>query len=318
MEKINKAKMFAKTTLGCLISFASITSVFANPIISDNTNTQIHNINNVPVINIANPNGAGVSYNVYKEFNVGPRGTVLNNSLSGVKSQLAGHLGKNHNLNSAAKIIINEVVGGNQSQLLGALEIVGNKANVVISNQNGIVANGSSFINLNNVNINTGKVLSKQNGDLHSVSVGKGKITIGEKGLNGDGVNGVALVSRFLELNGQIKGNDIIIKAGGDESDYNKPKFAIDTKALGSIYANQIFVQSTENGFGVNLGNLVSTGDLNISSGGPANLSGTLKSGNILMVMAPVINQAGNTKIEAGNGLPMLINMNPGTIPFNL
>ncbi|MDC9590590.1 hypothetical protein PSI23_15165 [Xenorhabdus sp. XENO-10] len=190
--------------------------------------------------------------------------------LSRVNSQLAGQLNKNHNLNSAARIIVNEVVG--------------NKANVVISNQNG---------------------------DLHSVNVSKGQITIGEKGLNGDGINGVALVSRFLEVNGQIKANDISIKAGGDETDYNKPRFAIDTKALGSMYASKIFVQSTENGFGINLSNLVSTEILTVSSSGPVNLSGTIKSGNSLMVMAPVINQASNTKIEAGNGFPMLINMNP-------
>ncbi|MBD2785081.1 filamentous hemagglutinin N-terminal domain-containing protein [Xenorhabdus sp. DI] len=313
MKKINKTKIFAKTTLGCLIYFTSIILAFANPIIPDNANTQIQNVNNIPVINIANPNGAGVSYNAYKEFNVGSQGTILNNSLNGLNSKLAGQLDKNHNLSSAAKIIVNEVVGGNESKLLGVLEIVGNKANVVISNQNGIIANGAGFIDLNN--LNAGKVILNQNGGLHSINVGKGQITISEKGLNGDGVNGVALVIRFLELNGQVKGNDIFIKAGSDERNYNKLQFAIGTKSLGGIYANKIFVQSTENGFGVNLGNLVSTGDLNISSSGPANLSGTLKSGNMLMVMAPVINEASNTKIEAGNGIPMLLRMNPyGTI----
>ncbi|MDE1481085.1 filamentous hemagglutinin N-terminal domain-containing protein [Xenorhabdus bovienii] len=310
MRKFKKSKVFTKTLISSFISFASITA-FANPIISDNSNTQVHNVNNIPVVNIANPNGAGVSYNSYKEFNIESQGAVLNNSLSGVNSQLTGYLDRNHNLSSTAKIIVNEVVGSNRTNLEGALEIVGNKANVVISNQNGIVANGARFINLNNVNLNTGKVSLKQNGDLHSVNVNKGQITIGEKGLNGDGINGVALVSRFLELNGQIKGNDIFIKAGGDETDYNKPTFAIDTKYLGSIYANKIFVQSTENGFGINLGNLVSTENLTVSSRGSANLSGTIKSGNSLMVMAPVINQASNTKIEAGNGFPMLINMSP-------
>ncbi|PHM45620.1 filamentous hemagglutinin N-terminal domain-containing protein [Xenorhabdus miraniensis] len=313
---MKKTKIFAKTILGCLISFASINAAFANPIIPDNANTQIQNVNNIPVINIANPNGAGVSYNAYKEFNVGSQGTILNNSLSGVNSQLAGQLDKNNNLNSAAKIIVNEVVGGNQSQFLGKLELVGNKANVVISNPNGIMLNGAGFINLDNVNLNTGKISLRPDGALHSANVAGGKITIGEKGLDAtSGVNGVALVSRFLELNGKIKAKNLAVVIGGNEKDYNKPQYAIDTKALGGMYADTISIKSSENGFGINLGNLVSTGDLYVTAAGPVNFSGTIKSGNTLMVTAPVI-KTDNAKLQTGNGLPpFLVIMNPyGTI----
>ncbi|MBD2785083.1 hypothetical protein ID858_03365 [Xenorhabdus sp. DI] len=95
--------------------FASITSAFANPITPDNDKTQVQNINNVPVVNI------------------GEQGLVLNNAMEHVTSELAGQLDKNPNLrNRSATLIVNEVVGGNQSQLLGALEIVGDKAKVII------------------------------------------------------------------------------------------------------------------------------------------------------------------------------------------
>ncbi|AYA40521.1 hypothetical protein HZS38_08930 [Xenorhabdus nematophila] len=70
-----------------LISAAifTVSSAFAGSIVSDNINTQINNINNVPVINIANPDGNGPSHNSYKDFNVDQRGIVLNNALGQVK-----------------------------------------------------------------------------------------------------------------------------------------------------------------------------------------------------------------------------------------
>jgi filamentous hemagglutinin len=68
--------------------------------------------NGVPVVNINNPNGAGLSRNQYTRYDVDQRGLVLNNSLlPGLRqSQLAGALEGNPNLGSEARVILNEVV----------------------------------------------------------------------------------------------------------------------------------------------------------------------------------------------------------------
>ncbi|MBE8597846.1 filamentous hemagglutinin N-terminal domain-containing protein [Xenorhabdus sp. BG5] len=321
MTKFKKSKIFTKTLVSSFISFASITA-FANPIIPDNSQTQVQNVNNVPVVNIANPNGAGVSHNLYKEFNVETRGAVLNNSINGVNSQLAGYLNKNPNLSNSAKVIINEVVGGNQSQLLGKLEVAGNKANVLISNQNGIVINGASFVNSDSISLNTGKVTLRPDGALQGTKVANGKITIGERGLDATGANSVALISRALELNGKINAKSLFIQTGGNETDYkNKPQFAIDTKALGGMYANNIQISSTENGLGINLGNLQSVGNndigISIISSGPVRFISDIKSKKHISSFAPQHFTQNNVQITSSEGLIFIQDGNPyGTI-FN-
>ncbi|WP_338883022.1 filamentous hemagglutinin N-terminal domain-containing protein [Xenorhabdus sp. TH1] len=247
-----------KTNIKLALFFAglcSLNSSFANPIISDNSGTQVQNINNIPVVNISTPDNRGISYNTYKDFNVDTQGAVLNNSLNQIRSQLAGQINKNPNLNNPAKLIINEVTSGNQSQLNGLLEIAGKKADVLISNPNGITANGGSFSNAVNITITTGKPALDPNGQLMSI-VETGKITIGEKGLDGyNGGDSVAIVSKALELNGKIRGKDLFVLQGSND-DINKPALAIDTKALGGMYANNIVIVSSKAGVGVNLNKL--------------------------------------------------------------
>ncbi|MDE9553424.1 filamentous hemagglutinin N-terminal domain-containing protein [Xenorhabdus bovienii] len=117
------------TKISTLTLLVSTNLAFANDIIPNDFNTQVNQVNNIPVINIATPTLNGMSRNTYKEFNVSEKGVIFNNSIDSVNSQLAGQLEKNHNLKDrTASLIINEVVGGNQSQLKGAIEIVGEDA----------------------------------------------------------------------------------------------------------------------------------------------------------------------------------------------
>ncbi len=70
------------------------------------------------VVNIANPNAAGVSHNQYTQYNVDSRGLALNNGAVDQvsrQSQLAGQVLANTNPSQSANVILNEVVSPNRS-----------------------------------------------------------------------------------------------------------------------------------------------------------------------------------------------------------
>ncbi|MBD2794345.1 filamentous hemagglutinin N-terminal domain-containing protein [Xenorhabdus szentirmaii] len=260
---------FKLSILYSLVSFASITSAFANPIIPDNDKTKVQHVNNVPVINIATPSLSRISHNVYKEFNIKEQGLVLNNAMEQVTSELVGQLDKNPNFRTIpAGLIINEVVGGNQSQLLGKLEVAGIPAAVIISNPNGVMINGLNFSNVHEATISTGLIDFDRRKNPTALKITKGRITIGEKGLDSTNVKYFNMFGRTFKVQGDIEADYIGINAGGVLVDmkkltYNtidgegyKPEFSIDTSDLGGIYANRIMIKSTEKGVGVNLNDL--------------------------------------------------------------
>ncbi|MCT8343631.1 filamentous hemagglutinin N-terminal domain-containing protein [Photorhabdus kleinii] len=188
----------------------------------DNNRTQVQNQGNVPIVNIATPNGAGISRNTYKEFNVATQGAVLNNATQAVKSQLAGQLNVNPNLNGkSAELIINEVTGSGRSNLQGKLEIVGHKANVMIANPNGITCDGCGFINTGSATLTTGKPQFDKQGALEALEVKKGQITIGSKGLDGKSTDYIDIISRATELNGKIQANNLSLTQGANRIDFN-------------------------------------------------------------------------------------------------
>ena len=254
-----------------------------------NGNTQVViKPGNVPVVNIATPNAAGVSHNTYKDFNIGAPGAILNNATQGGKAQSGVTLdnGNSRLKGKPAELIINEVTSGNRSELKGKLEVFGNKAGVMIANPNGITCDGCGFINTPSVTLTTGKPQFDKKGALEALDVKKGAVIIGGNGLDGTRAEYVDVISRAIELNGKINAKTLTLTQGANRVSFKdgtikpisgegeKPQFAVDTKALGGMYAGKIRLVATEAGVGVNLKNVTSTQrDISLTTAGKITLS---------------------------------------------
>jgi len=120
--------MLASYLMGPALAFAQVVINGGTP--NDGRRAYVDQTQNgLPKVNIATPNGAGVSHNVYQEFNVGKQGLILNNGANNSNTALAGWVEGNPNLTvgNEAKMILNEVVGAKQSQLQGFLEVAGKR-----------------------------------------------------------------------------------------------------------------------------------------------------------------------------------------------
>ncbi|CAI1822598.1 Hemolysin precursor [Serratia proteamaculans] len=288
---------------------------FAAGINAANGNSQvIIKPGNVPVVNIATPNGAGISHNTYKDFNVGTPGAVLNNATQGGKTQLGVDIinGNPNFKGKPADLIINEVIGGSRSELQGKLEVFGNKANVMIANPNGISCDGCGFINTPGVTLTTGKPQFDKQGALEALEVKKGTVTIGGKGLDGNAQDYVDIISRATTLNGKINANNLSLTQGANRVSFKdgtiksiagegtKPQLAVDTKALGGMYANKIRLVANEDGVGVNLKDLTSKQrDITLSVNGKISLNGTTHSKTDLNVSAKELHVTPGTIVQA-------------------
>ncbi|KFC07161.1 putative heme utilization/adhesion exoprotein [Trabulsiella guamensis ATCC 49490] len=275
--------------------------------------------NGVPVVNIATPNGAGISHNRYGEYNVGKEGLILNNATGKLnQTQLGGLIQNNPNLKAGqeARGIINEVTGGKRSELKGYTEVAGRAANVMVANPYGITCDGCGFINTPQATLTTGKPVMNADGSLQALEVTKGSITINGAGLDGSQSDAVSIIARAAEINAQLHAKDLSVTTGANrvgadgsitaiKGDGAAPKVAIDTSALGGMYANRIRLASTESGVGVNLGNLnARQGDITLNSAGKLVLKNSLASGNTTITGTDVTlsgdNKAGGSLSATG------------------
>ncbi|MEN4535095.1 hemagglutinin repeat-containing protein [Pantoea agglomerans] len=278
-----------------LIAFQPLLPAFSAAIAPVTPGTKVDAAGNgVPVVNIATPNAAGLSHNQYQNYNVGQEGLILNNATGRLtQTQLGGLVQNNPNLKAGqeARAIINEVVGANRSQLQGYTEVAGKAANVMVANPYGITCNGCGFINTPNVTLTTGKPQLDAQGNLQSLEVTKGAISIEGKGLDGSQADAVSIIARATEINAGIHAKDLNVtlganRVGADGSvtpiagEGAAPSVAVDTGALGGMYANRIHLVSSENGVGVNLGNLnARQGDMVLDAQGRLSINNSLTSG---------------------------------------
>ncbi|EHN3766973.1 hemagglutinin repeat-containing protein [Salmonella enterica] len=249
--------------------------------------------NGVPVVNIATPNEAGISHNQFKDYNVGKEGLILNNATGKLnQTQLGGLINGNARLKAGmeAKGIINEVTGGNRSQLQGYTEVAGKAANVMVANPYGITCNGCGFINTPQATLTTGRPVLDASGNLQALDVKKGSITIEGQGLDASSSDALSIISRATGVNAAIYARDLKVVAGANrvgtdgsvqaqQGEGNAPTVAVDTGALGGMYANRIHLVSSEKGVGVNLGDLnARQGDITLDASGKLNVHNSLAS----------------------------------------
>lgn len=171
--------------------------------------------NGVPLVNIATPNGNGLSHNQFTDYNVGQQGLILNNATGKTQStQLGGIILGNANLQGqAANLILNEVTGGSPSQLRGYTEVAGQQAHVVVANPNGITCDGCGFINTPRATLSTGKPII-EGGRLDRLQVDGGAISIEGQGLNASNIDQFDLITRSARLNAELHANRLTSTAG--------------------------------------------------------------------------------------------------------
>ncbi|MBZ8327737.1 hemagglutinin repeat-containing protein [Escherichia coli] len=252
--------------------------------------------NGVPVVNIATPNGAGISHNRFTDYNVGKEGLILNNATGKLNpTQLGGLIQNNPNLKAGgeAKGIINEVTGGNRSLLQGYTEVAGKAVNVMVANPYGITCDGCGFINTPHATLTTGRPVMNADGSLQALEVTEGSITINGAGLDGTRSDAVSIIARATEVNAALHAKDLTVTAGANrvtadgrvralKGEGDVPKVAVDTGALGGMYARRIHLTSTESGVGVNLGNLYARdGDITLDASGRLTVNNSLATGAV-------------------------------------
>ncbi|MHA6926134.1 hemagglutinin repeat-containing protein [Ralstonia pseudosolanacearum] len=279
--------------------------------------------NGTPVVNINAPSAAGVSANSFTHYNVGSAGVVLNNSGQNSQTQIAGWVQGNPFLgNNSARVILNQVTSGNPSTLAGPTEIAGNRANLIVANPAGIICSGCSFIQAPRVTLTTGTPNFDALGNISSLSVQQGQITVNGAGLDARGAQ-LDLLSRAMAINGAVWAERLNAVAGANSVDYGSvtptaiagtgpaPQVAIDVGQLGSMFGGGATrLIGTERGLGVNIGgNLAAlTGRLDLSANGDVTITptGRVQSAADLAIAAPnVTNQGaistpGNVSIFGG------------------
>ena len=263
-------KILRKLVAFMLLIAMSINMFGTNLMLDPNSqhNTKLDtSANGTPIINISTPNNRGVSINEFLEYNVGHEGQVLNNADNMGRSHIAGMINANPNLgpNQAANLIILQVNGANRSQIEGYIEALSrNRVDVVLSNENGIYLNGAGTINVRKFTPTTGRVMLKD-GDVVGIDVEKGRVVIGANGFDATNTDYVNIIAKSLEMQGNLVGNRVDVILGENFVDNNGAvtskgginSVAIDAGNLGSMYAGQVRIVSTDKGAGVNSGALI-------------------------------------------------------------
>ena len=283
MKKERKELLTLWITLSLQLGTYAAQGIVSHEVLVDNSQS-------VPVIQIANP-VHGVSHNRYESFST-DTGAIFNNATTPTVSTQIGPVNANPNLRESASLIVNEVVGTSTSQLAGTFEVVGQPADVVIANPNGISIKGVHFVNTPKATLTTG-VPHMVDGRLENFTIEKGKIDVTgainapteQSGANSyTPILKVDLLAKTIRINADVVAQDSIRAITGRntvnyadgtvtamKSGESTPTgVALDVGALGGMYGNTISLIGTESGLGVNISGSIDAiaGSLHIDTAG--------------------------------------------------
>ena len=278
-------------------AYADATSIVADRNAAANQQaTILKSSNGTTQVNIQAPSAAGVSRNVFSQFDVGTDGAIINNSRTNAQTQLAGWVEGNPYLaRGEARVILNEVNSSDPSRLSGYTEIAGGRAELVIANPAGITCAGCGFINAARTTLTTGNALMDQ-GRVTGFDISKGNIRVDGDGLDTSGSDYMQILAKTTEINAAVYANNLDVITGSNRVSYEAdgadsiitPKsatgsnqatgVALDVSALGAMYAGKIRLIGTEKGMGVtNAGSIIaSSGGLQLDNDGNLINSGSL------------------------------------------
>ncbi|MEN6586581.1 MAG: filamentous hemagglutinin N-terminal domain-containing protein [Sulfuricella sp.] len=285
----------------------------------------------VAMVNIAAPNGAGLSYNRYQRFDVDPTGLLLNNSTVPLTTPLGPIIPANANLGGrSASLIVNEVVTAVPSQLNGPLAVLGDPANVVIANPNGITCNGCSFLNTPQVQLSTGSIgFRDAAGTATSFDAATGitlQVAGGQIRIDGAGLSSplarLDLIAETLSANGPVtvtgslnllagrqtvdaESLAILATGAGNSKAGIGQDWAVDATAFGAMNAGSIRIVATPAGMGVRSAAQMaaSGGDLAINANGDLTLANAAASRDISLTASGAATNGG--QIAAGRNLSL-------------
>ncbi|RFT10504.1 filamentous hemagglutinin N-terminal domain-containing protein [Providencia rettgeri] len=303
-------------------------SIAHGAVVNTNGAGVINQSNGPTIVHIKGASDKGVSHNIYSQFDVDPKGVILNNSTANTNTTLGGQINGNLNLNNGngpAKVILNEVNSNKASTLGGMIEVAGDKAQVIVANASGITCNNCGFINTDRVTLTTGKPIVA-GGEVLGYNVEKGQIIINSR-LQSDSPTDI--IARSAVIRGDIRAKEINVVAGNNFVDAkgnyitkvqgvgSATRIGVDVAAMGGMYADKITLVSTESGTGVsNNRNLIAgTGGVNIDSTGLVyNQAGKMNAnGNINIKSNGLYNTAtivanGDVDINAQNSVLSNVN----------
>ncbi|WP_264873583.1 filamentous hemagglutinin N-terminal domain-containing protein, partial [Saccharibacter floricola] len=250
--------------------------------------------NGIDQVDIATPNGAGVSHNTFRNYNVSSNGIVLNNAPHNIQTKIGGAILGNANLNGhSAHVILNEVSGSLPSQIAGYTEVAGQQAAVILANPNGLTCNGCGFINTSRVTLTTGRPNLDAQGNVRSFYVNGGAVAFEGRGADFTAVPILDILSRSVKIAAPVNAQKVAMVLGRNQVAYGsntptaladdgtkKPEWALDTAAMGGLYANSIYMVVNEAGAGVRVdGTMASNaGDMHLDGQGNLVLNGQMAS----------------------------------------
>lgn len=229
-----------------LLAFSGLTGAAMAQVVADGSTATTVTVgrDGAVTVGIAPAGRSGVSLNRYDQLNVPKPGVRLDNR------------------QEAARTIVNEVTGTGTTHIGGPVEVLGQRAHVIVANPNGIVIDGARFVNTGRVALTTGSIGLEQRQIAPGIfqdnavsTVSGGTIRIGAGGLSGQ-MDAVDLIAHQVRVQGAVRndnpreGSSVQITAGKTRTEFDSATLPgnVDagwrqSKANGTAAENAVLVE---------------------------------------------------------------------------